>query len=128
MSFVQKAALALATFAALGLASAHSARATTYNFTSLDVPGGYATTAYGINNSGEVVGTYQDSSSGYHGFEYTAQDGYTTFSVPGAESGTTQAFGVNNAGQIVGTYAVVSGINENAYGFIDTPGNRLYPV
>jgi probable HAF family extracellular repeat protein len=49
-------------------------------FTTIDVPGATTTNARGINDSGQVVGTYVDS-TGTHGFLYT--DGsFTTIDVP----------------------------------------------
>ena len=36
-----------------------------YSFTTIDVPGGIDTNAYGINNSGQIVGGFGD---GIHGF------------------------------------------------------------
>ena len=60
------------------------------------------TAAYGINDTGQIVGTYFNA-SGSHGF---LKDGstYTTLDVPGATD--TQAFGINDTGQIVGTMAM----------------------
>ena len=54
---------------ALGLvvaAFASSVSAAPYTFTTLDVPG-FFTDAFGINNVGQVVGFFSDS-SGVHGF------------------------------------------------------------
>ena len=68
--------------------------ADSYMFTTIDVPDSTMTTASGINASGQIVGTYTDS-SGQHGFEY-ANGTFTTI------SGSTQANGINNTGQIVG--------------------------
>ncbi len=38
------------------------------NYTTFDVPGATTTEAYGINNSGEIVGTYVDAGGIQHGF------------------------------------------------------------
>jgi hypothetical protein len=35
-------------------------------YTTLDDPNGFATSAFGINNNGQIVGDY--SNNGYHGF------------------------------------------------------------
>jgi hypothetical protein len=63
-----------------------------YSFTTIDAPGfGYGTTqAFGINNSGQIVG-----SNSVGGFVY--KDG--SFTVAPA------ACGINNRGQIVGNYS-----------------------
>jgi len=68
-------------------------------FTSLDLPGANPVFTYphGINDSGQIVGSYNQ----IHGFLYT--NGVTTnIDFPG--SGDTDALGINNAGQIVGIY------------------------
>jgi probable HAF family extracellular repeat protein len=83
----------------------HSGVLSGNNFTTLSVPGSGATIAWGINDLGQVVGSYTDTVLGpgvpYHGFLF--RDGsYTTFDVPGSLS--TQAFGINDLGQVVGTY------------------------
>src|SRR5206468_2399501 len=82
--------------------------------------------AGGINNLGQIVGSYQDASNNNHGFLYSNASGqivghytaagsfhgffynpntglYTTLDDPMATAGT-QAFGINDLGQIVGTY------------------------
>jgi probable HAF family extracellular repeat protein len=71
-----------------------------YSYTTLNDPQALAgsTTANGINNSGEIVGIYQDA-SGYHGFLYSGGK-YTALNVPLAA--TTYAYGINDKGQIVG--------------------------
>ena len=61
-------------------------------FTTFDVPDATFTFAAGINDSGEIVGFFDDA-TGTHGFLTT--DGGATFTiidVPNAES--TQAFGM----------------------------------
>jgi probable HAF family extracellular repeat protein len=69
--------------------------------TSFDVPGAYSTAATGINNSGQIVGTYTESSGKAHGF-LKYRDTLVSFDYPGARS--TDALGINDSGQIVGTY------------------------
>ena len=75
----------------------------TFTFTSFDPPGSVATTAYAVNNAGNVVGYYLDAASGLSaGFERTAKG---VFSKPirarGANMYTT---GLNDAGVISGYY------------------------
>jgi probable HAF family extracellular repeat protein len=66
------------------------------------------TYAYGINDTGQIVGWYYDGSGngGNHGFLLSGGT-YTTLDYPGAISphGTsaTWAYGINDLGQIVGT-------------------------
>jgi probable HAF family extracellular repeat protein len=65
----------------------------TYTYTTLDDPSAAeGTFAYGINNSGQIVGYYQDSNLNKLGFVYSGGT-FTPFNV---------AQGINDAGQIVG--------------------------
>jgi probable HAF family extracellular repeat protein len=80
-------------------------------FTTLSVPGAlpHTTDAVAINDSGQIVGFFTDS-TGNHGFLYT-NGVFTT--LPGL------ATGINNEGQIVG---VVSLLGDCNCGFLDTNG------
>ena len=71
------------------------------NFTAIDVPGSLDTTALGINDEGQIVGAFTDSSDVTHGF-LLSDDTYITLDGPGSYS--TVAWGINDAGQIVGEY------------------------
>jgi probable HAF family extracellular repeat protein len=75
-----------------------------YNYTTLDDPlqTDFMTQASGINDAGQIVGLYHNS-SGYHGFLYSAGT-YTPIDDPLATISTV-ASGINAAGQIVGYYA-----------------------
>jgi hypothetical protein len=68
-------------------------------------PSGPFTNANGINDSGEVAGTYIDQAQAEHGFIYSGGS-YTTIDYPGAPLGTpiegTKITGINNSGQIIG--------------------------
>jgi hypothetical protein len=66
-------------------------------FTNIAFPKAIGTEANGINDKGEVVGTYFDSVGGQHGF-YLLGKTYTTVDIKGAIN--TTAWGVNNAGLI----------------------------
>jgi hypothetical protein len=46
---------------------ASSAHSTGYKFKTLNVPGASSTQAWGINNAGQIVGSYDDG-TGSHGF------------------------------------------------------------
>jgi probable HAF family extracellular repeat protein len=75
-------------------------------FSLLDFPGAYATIPYGINNSGEVVGTYYGTLPGTsaatgHGFLDTGGV-FQTIDFPGAD--LTDALSINSQGDVVGAY------------------------
>jgi hypothetical protein len=74
-------------------------------FTTLDFPGATTTSAWGINNAGEVVGEYS-TGVGIHGFTYQSGT-YTDVTVSGATY--TQLRGINNVGDIVGTFSKATG-------------------
>jgi len=76
-------------------------------FTRFSVPGASRTDANGINDAGQIVGSYQDG-AGSHGF-FLDSDGttFTSIDFPGATS--TLAYGINNAGEIVGSYTSSDG-------------------
>ena len=89
----------------------------TFNNTINDPAAQHFTAPSGLNDSGEVVGTYTNAAS-THGFLYS--DGaYATLNDPYAIHGTF-AESINNAGQIVGYY--YNG-NYNVHGFVDNGGN-----
>ena len=69
-------------------------------FTTLDVPGADYTEPLSINNSGQVTGSYIDSSGG-HGFVYS-NGTFTTFDPPGATD--TKARSINDSGQVAGFF------------------------
>src|SRR5437660_12842098 len=79
-------------------------------YTTLDDPlagaNAAGTAANGINDTGQIVGWYEDGSGGLHSFLYSGGI-YTTLDDPLATSGPnagTEADGINGAGQIVGHY------------------------
>ena len=82
-------------------------------FTTLFVPGGYATAALGINNRGCVVGQWDDSVGG-HAFRF-CNGIYSTFDGPNAMN--TGANGINDLGQVVGWY---EGADQFSHGFLRT--------
>jgi probable HAF family extracellular repeat protein len=88
----------MATAAAWAMVSSIPAAATPR----IDVPGASfpSTFAYGINNRGQIVGAYRDSTGGYHGF-LDSDGSFTNIDVPSAF--ITYAYGVNDSGQIVGS-------------------------
>jgi probable HAF family extracellular repeat protein len=88
-------------------------------YTILDDPKATSgTQAFGINASGQVVGSYSDATGGgTHGFLYSGGT-YTTLDDPDAgPTGVTIAQGINDAGRIVGYTIDQSGSEA---GFIKT--------
>jgi probable HAF family extracellular repeat protein len=82
------------------------------SLTTFNVPG-LPTVAYGINNSGQIVG--------YDGQGFLDTDGsFTTITVP-VPNYSTSAYGINNKGQIMGWYSEYS--SGMSHGFLDTGGS-----
>ena len=89
---------------------------TTYTFSPIDDP--MATNGHrasGINDLGQIVGDYVDSSGVQHGFLYSGGT-YTTLNAPSGTNGT-DAYGINDLGQIVGYYKDSS---STEHGFLYT--------
>jgi uncharacterized protein (TIGR03437 family) len=82
---------------ALGLARAQS-----YRFTELTIPGAEVAVAAGINNSGQIAGTYYPSAASNvsHGFLRNPDGSIISFDVPGCAN--TRVGGINNLGAVVG--------------------------
>ena len=94
-----------------------------YTYTTFDDPlaTGGDTQALGINDAGQIVGFYEDSSLKLHGFLKSGST-YTTLDDPSA-TGNTVANGINASGQIVGDY-----INATGYhGFLYDPNSGIFP-
>ena len=72
------------------------------------------TAAYDINNAGQVVGWFTDTSGNAHGFTKNGSS-YQIVYIAGGNN--TQIDGENNLGQLVGTYYDSSG---NEHGFLMT--------
>jgi len=90
-------------------------------FTILDDPNGVGTTAaLGLNNKGQVVGSYSDTSGpagNSHGFVYTiSTKSFETVDDPSGV-GMTVVNGINDNGMLVGFW----GTNPKNYGFVATP-------
>ena len=96
-------------------------------YTPINVPGAgsYGTSAPAINNLGQIVGLYADSTGHAYGFLRDVNGQYTTINVPGSQF--TEATGINDQGQIVGYYANSNGVE---YGFeaISVPEPSTFPV
>jgi len=75
--------------------------------------------ALGVNDSGEIVGTYEDSSGVFHGFELSGAR-LTTLNVPFTGAEETDTEGLNNSGEIVGAWTDSGG---NTHGLTLIGGN-----
>ena len=83
-------------------------------FTELPFPGAQYAAAFGINDSGQIVGEYQ---TGNHVSGFLLDRGEVTLiEAPGAAG--TYAHGINNRGDIVGSYFDGNGV---LHGFLARP-------
>src|SRR3954471_20185416 len=106
----------------------------TFSFTTIEVPGAAATTAWGINARGDVAGSYVDARGFSHGFLLSGST-FTTIDVPGAAN--TDARGIGPNGEVVGTYRMPGetavtfpGYRRSVSGEIlpaDYPGHNTIP-
>jgi len=106
-----------------GVRSQFKFTASTGQFTTISFPGAFGTGVSGINNSGQMVGTYLNSSNNQsHGFVFSAGN-YFTIDPPGSTSAIANA--INNNGEIVGDYGDSGGA---AHGFLATKAQLVDPV
>jgi len=106
-----------------GPGSTHAALEERHVFTLIDVPGAVGDTAPGgLNNFGQIVGSYGISASGGYKHGFLDTNGvFTTIDDPNTgPAGFTNAFGINDWGQVVGTYCDSAGA---CHGFLDTNGH-----
>lgn len=87
----------------------------TGTYTDIAFPGGTETSLHGVNNLGQIVGSYRDSTGSVKGFLFS-QDTYVSFSIGG--SATTNFNDINSAGAIAGLYSGSSG----QHGFVRHAG------
>jgi len=100
------------------------------SFTSIDGPGASETRAHGINDQGEIVGSYSTGGQS-HGYLRTLDGTFYTLDYPGAIE--TRAQGVNAPGDVVGEYADSSSVrhgflrqkSNGSFTTIDVPGADL---
>src|SRR5215471_6153705 len=80
--------------------------ATSYTFTTIDVPGTFETVPEGINDAGQIVGFFVVSGTvpTSQGFLRDTGGSFTTINVPSAPN-ATEPRGINNPGQIVGIFS-----------------------
>jgi probable HAF family extracellular repeat protein len=117
--------LTIAITCAIGVASI--AVAQTPGYTTIDYPGSTSTSAWGINNLGDVVGVYSLPDKTTHGFLWSAGK-LSSIDFPGASG--TDTWGINNHGDIVGDYTV-NGVTHSfvltrgRFVTVDVPGATL---
>lgn len=89
-------------------------------YTLFSVPGAVATVAAGINDNGQIAGTY---STGQNQFGFVRQPDGTivTVSVPGSTQ--TNVSGLNSQGDVTGTYAINH--TDKPKGFVMTAGGQF---
>jgi probable HAF family extracellular repeat protein len=80
-----------------------------------------------VNDAGQIVGYYADSSGVYHGYERSGVK-FTTIDVPFAGATLTSASAINNSGEIVGEWTDSGGVTHaytltgGTYASFDYPG------
>jgi probable HAF family extracellular repeat protein len=119
-----------AVFVTLCLALSLEARVQAdYVYTTLSAPGSFGTWAYGINDQGDIVGSYNTTAGGgLYGF-VLSNGVYTT-----VENGpflSVTLTGINNAGSIIGFYALPILGNQGGFKvvggtttYLDIPGGK----
>lgn len=124
--FVAKTVLSGATLTAVYTLSASLISASTLNFsvTNLGTLGGSASTAQGINNSGQLVGYSVTAGGTTHGFLYTGGAMIDLGTLAGDPN--SEAYGINNLGQIVGTSGSADLGNGVQHAFIYQSGTMSY--
>lgn len=95
-----------------------------FDFTTVAVPAAKRTVASGINDAGQIVGSYDDT-AGTHGF-VLRDDKLATIDFPGAVF--TVALGIGARGEIVGAYRVPGEAAVNFHGFLRTEDGRFERV
>ncbi|MCA8959001.1 MAG: hypothetical protein KDC38_00750 [Planctomycetes bacterium] len=91
----------LAILLVIGLSSSAALGQSTYDFTFFDAPGVALTHPYGLNDAGDVVGSYF---YGDHGFIRDAAGIFTTVDYPGSTDNSVRS--INDLGVAVGAYRV----------------------
>jgi probable HAF family extracellular repeat protein len=106
------------------LASGTPVFAGSYAFAPIGPPGSTTNQAYGINDSGEIVGETTSLTTPFATTAFLYSNGtYSLLSYPGAYA--TYGYGINNLGQVVGQYGNPSG-NLNA--FLYSGGNNFTTI
>lgn len=90
------------------LAARFAATASAADLTIVTIPGSLETMIYGLNNNGDVAGTYKDATGKQHGFVVTRTGSVYPIDAPVPGTAYTQVWGINEAGDLVGAYAAPS--------------------
>src|SRR5713101_8017785 len=85
-------------------------------FTPIDFPGAASTQAWGINNRGDIVGTYTLADKSTHGFLLASDGNFTSIDFAGAAY--TLANAIGPSGDIVGEYAMTVDGSGPHHGFL----------
>ncbi|HET9184395.1 MAG TPA: hypothetical protein VFP59_19915 [Candidatus Angelobacter sp.] len=87
------------------------------SYSTIDLPGVLATSPSSITDSGQIVGSYQDTAGHFHGYVEQSQDSFVTLDVPGAIN--TFAEGLTERGDVVGDFIDSTG---QRHGFLERDG------
>jgi probable HAF family extracellular repeat protein len=94
-----------ALFLILGLVPCLEARVQAdFVYTTLTAPNAFGTWAYGINDQGDIVGSYHTTAGGTLNGYILSNGGYTT--IDNGSYLSTTVTGINSAGSIIGFYAL----------------------
>lgn len=96
-----KSKAALTVLVSAILASCPTIQAASFSFTPINLPQGISADVEGINDSGQIVGSFLDGVHPYQGFLFD-HGTFSVINVPG--SGVTEISAINNSGQMVGTF------------------------
>jgi hypothetical protein len=108
-----------------------------FTFTPFDVPGAAQTYPAGVNNSGDIAGTFTDSTGNTHGFIRSANGTFTTFDpCNGVCTGGLGVAGINDLDQVAGAATATPGATitgfvrsqTGTYSAFPTPPARLFQV
>ena len=108
-------------------ASAQKASIITFDAPGADTKPGDNNGTYstGINASGAITGSYQDTNNAFHGFVRSPEGNPPTFEAPGADTGPyngTNPNAINDLGAITGSYTDATGYG---HGFVRTPEGKF---
>jgi len=106
----------------LNIGGSLAAQQVSFSYATFSFPGASATTAFGINSRGDIVGTYRDASGKTHGF-VRRDEMFTSIDYP--EAVLTQARGISLSGDVVGAYRLAGEPDVNAHGYLRTALGRF---
>ena len=96
-----------------------AAASASLSFTAINFPGATRTRALGLNDMGNIVGDFIDSSGVFHGY-VLSRGNFTTFDPPGSIQ--TRGLAINNRGVVLG-YSTLGDFPPTTHTFVyDTHG------